>query len=100
MRESLAETAAGGASRKWLADTTLGRMSIRVTTPVRVVIVALCLVGVLAAVGRTVIAVLQQPRDASGFTAIERVVAGEIIIRRARSQRVPMRAAAVARNSR
>ena len=74
MTDSLAETAADGASRKWLADPTLGRMSIRVTTPVRVVIIALCLVGVLAAVQRTVIAVLHQPRDASGFTAIERVV--------------------------
>ena len=39
---------------------------------VRVITVALCLVGVLGAVQRTVIATLRQPRDASGFTPIER----------------------------
>lgn len=49
-------------------------MTVRSTTAVRVVVVALCLVGVLAAVERTIIAVLHQSRDTSGITAIEYAV--------------------------
>src|SRR5438045_1950239 len=37
----------------------------------RVLVVALCIVGVFAAVQRTIIAIHQQPRDAAGFTSIE-----------------------------
>ena len=47
-------------------------MSARAPASLRVIIVALCVVGIFSAVQRTVIATLRQPRDASGFTPIER----------------------------